>query len=238
MTNEMKTRCWWRCARSWRSEDESEATAVAMGDDSQLHWEDAPDWQKDSARAGVRAKLANPETTPEQMHHSWLAQKKADGWVYGKKKDPEAKTHPCMVPYDQLPICTAGEGPALRYKHRAGQATLRQAPPLHQACDDGVSLTQWNELVAFVNHTSTFGTDNVRDPDYPCTGFVSGEPTPRGRCSTDGHYMCDECVERATCDGGCGKRPTYCECLFCSHCFERHDNCLCPHPKPRSATQR
>ena len=31
------------------------------------------------------------------------AQKVADGWGYGETKDPEAKTHPCMVAFDQLP---------------------------------------------------------------------------------------------------------------------------------------
>jgi len=35
---------------------------------------------------------------------------------------------------------------------------------------------------------------------------------PHGDCSTDGHYMCDECKERATCGGGCNKRPMHCEC--------------------------
>ena len=28
----------------------------------------------------------------------------ADGWVYGKIKDAELKTHPCCVPYEQLPV--------------------------------------------------------------------------------------------------------------------------------------
>jgi len=33
-----------------------------------------------------------------------MKQKRDDGWVYGEVKDPERKTHPCMVPYDDLPI--------------------------------------------------------------------------------------------------------------------------------------
>lgn len=61
-----------------------------------------------------------------------------------------------------------------------------------------------------------FGADGVRDPDAPCESFRSGAPGSRigriGRCETDGHYLCDECVERATCPGGCGKRPSHCEC--------------------------
>jgi len=26
------------------------------------------------------------------------------GWVYGEVKDVEKKTHPCIVPYEQLPV--------------------------------------------------------------------------------------------------------------------------------------
>lgn len=51
--------------------------------------------------------------------------------------------------------------------------------------------------------------DGVRDPDYPCVEFRLGDPA--GDCPTDGHYVCDECVHRATCDG-CGLRPSRCEC--------------------------
>jgi hypothetical protein len=41
--------------------------------------------------------------TPDQQHAAWMADKLADGWVYGAVKDAENKTHPCMVPYEQLP---------------------------------------------------------------------------------------------------------------------------------------
>ncbi len=40
--------------------------------------------------------------SPEQQHQKWLADKEADGWTYGPVKNAKAKTHPCMVPYDQL----------------------------------------------------------------------------------------------------------------------------------------
>lgn len=75
----------------------------SLGDDSQLPWEDAPEWARDSAIYGV-SKIASGEITrPEQSHESWLAQKEAEGWRYGPVKDPEKKEHPCFVPYDQLP---------------------------------------------------------------------------------------------------------------------------------------
>lgn len=80
------------------------AFCQSIGDDSQPTWEDAPDWQKRSAVTGVELHLHNPNAKPSDSHESWMAEKIADGWVYGEKKDPEAKTHPCIVPYEQLPI--------------------------------------------------------------------------------------------------------------------------------------
>jgi hypothetical protein len=79
------------------------AYCQAMGDNSQLAWGDAPQWQKDSAEAGVAMHLANPNATPADSHASWLAQKEADGWTYGEVKDAEKKQHPCFMPYDALP---------------------------------------------------------------------------------------------------------------------------------------
>lgn len=73
------------------------------GDHSQPAWELAPNWQKESAIAGVKAALANPKLKPWESHESWMAQKVAEGWVYGETKDPEAKTHPCIRPYTELP---------------------------------------------------------------------------------------------------------------------------------------
>lgn len=74
----------------------------SLGDDSQPHWSDAPDWQKDSARNGVRFHLQN-DRTPEESHEAWLEQKRAEGWKYGAVKDPDLKTHPCFTAYELLP---------------------------------------------------------------------------------------------------------------------------------------
>ncbi len=79
------------------------AYCLALGDASQPAWEAAPDWQKDSARNGVRFHLANPDATPENSHEKWLEQKAAEGWTYGPVKDPERKEHPCFRPYSELP---------------------------------------------------------------------------------------------------------------------------------------
>jgi hypothetical protein len=53
------------------------------------------------------------------------------------------------------------------------------------------------------------GDPGVRDPDAPCTEFEPGEPA--GRCETDGHYMCRECVHGRFCET-CGEIDARCEC--------------------------
>lgn len=45
--------------------------------------------------------------------------------------------------------------------------------------------------------------------ESPCAQFQLGEPA--GSCTTDGHYVCDECVEMSACSA-CGERPVYCKC--------------------------
>lgn len=77
------------------------AWCLAHGDTSQPAWDDAPEWQTSSARKGVLGVIAG--NGPRESHEGWLAEKAATGWTYGPVKDPEAKTHPCFVPYDELP---------------------------------------------------------------------------------------------------------------------------------------
>jgi hypothetical protein len=69
---------------------------------SQPGWHDAPEWQRSSARMGVDLHLSG-DHGPEASHASWLKQKVDEGWVYGATKDPILKTHPCIMPFDQLP---------------------------------------------------------------------------------------------------------------------------------------
>ena len=79
------------------------AYCEALGDSSQVPWDLAPQWQKDSAMMGVELHLGNHEAGPQASHECWMAQKLAEGWVYGEVKDEAAKTHPCMVSFDDLP---------------------------------------------------------------------------------------------------------------------------------------
>lgn len=75
----------------------------SLGDTSVPAWEDASEHQRASVLAGVNMHLGDPNVTPEQSHEAWLAMKTADGWTYGPEKNAEAKEHPCMVPYAELP---------------------------------------------------------------------------------------------------------------------------------------
>ena len=74
-------------------------------DDSQKPWGETPRDIQKSAEAGVRFVIENPGATPEDQHNAWMEGKIADGWVHGDVKDPEADppTHPCLVPYEDLP---------------------------------------------------------------------------------------------------------------------------------------
>lgn len=80
------------------------AYCEALGDRSQVPWEEAPEWQRESALVGVQLHLGNPEAGPEASHQSWMEHKKAEGWRYGPKKDTLSKQHPCMVPFNKLPV--------------------------------------------------------------------------------------------------------------------------------------
>ncbi len=75
----------------------------ANGDFSQRTWDEAEEWQRESAISGVKFLQVNPYAPDSVLHEQWRADKVADGWVYGPEKDPEAKTHPCLVDFDQLP---------------------------------------------------------------------------------------------------------------------------------------
>jgi len=84
------------------------AYCASIGDYSQPLWEDAPEWQRVSALTGVNFHLTilkkGSHPSPVASHESWLQEKKAQGWKYGKEKNPEKKEHPCFVPYDELPL--------------------------------------------------------------------------------------------------------------------------------------
>jgi hypothetical protein len=75
----------------------------AVGDDSQPSWDLAEQWRRDSAVKGVEFALANPFEKISAQHDAWSVDKISNGWVWGPVKDAAMKTHPCLVPYEELP---------------------------------------------------------------------------------------------------------------------------------------
>lgn len=53
---------------------------------------------------GVIDMMCGPDRkgSPEELHDDWVKAYEAMGWTYGPERDPEKKTHPDMVPFDQL----------------------------------------------------------------------------------------------------------------------------------------
>lgn len=43
------------------------------------------------------------ETLAANAHDVWSQKRIADGWRLGPARDDTAKTHPCLVPYAELP---------------------------------------------------------------------------------------------------------------------------------------
>jgi hypothetical protein len=59
------------------------------------------------------------ERLAEHVHDLWAQGRIADGWVRGPRRDDEARTHPGLVPYADLP-----EGEKA-YDRRTALGTLR-----------------------------------------------------------------------------------------------------------------
>jgi hypothetical protein len=74
-----------------------------LGDNSQVPWAEASVEIQASAINGVRYHNNYPDAGDAGSHDNWLRFKENEGYVYGEVKCATAKTHPCMVPFDQLP---------------------------------------------------------------------------------------------------------------------------------------
>ncbi len=77
--------------------------AAAHGQHDIPGWDEAEDWMHVSTRESVRHALEHGGADGRSQHDQWLFQKTRDGWRHGPVKDAAARTHPLMIPYDQLP---------------------------------------------------------------------------------------------------------------------------------------
>ncbi|MCR9271122.1 MAG: RyR domain-containing protein [Hyphomonadaceae bacterium] len=76
---------------------------LANGQESIPDWEDAPDWMVSATKDSVMMVLQDPNTSASKQHEQWMDKKLRDGWKQGPLKNPEAKTHPLLIPYEELP---------------------------------------------------------------------------------------------------------------------------------------
>lgn len=67
--------------------------------------------------------LSQGDRSQPTWNEAPLAEKQQDGLVYGEVKDPAAKTHPCFVPYDELP-------PSQKAKDYIFLAIVRELAPI------------------------------------------------------------------------------------------------------------
>lgn len=82
--------------------DANAALQYVHGDPSPSQpWDAESAEVQDSAVAGVLAALNG--ATPRELHEHWCSYRRAAGWTPGPVKDSEKRTHPCLVPYEQLP---------------------------------------------------------------------------------------------------------------------------------------
>ena len=78
------------------------AWCEGINDFSQKHWDDTEKWQQESTLNTVLFILNNPDLPLQAIHEQWIAAKINEGWKYGPSKNNALKTHPDLVPYDQL----------------------------------------------------------------------------------------------------------------------------------------
>lgn len=43
------------------------------------------------------------EKMAKNVHEVWSRNRMNEGWTYGPERDDAKKTHPCLVPYEELP---------------------------------------------------------------------------------------------------------------------------------------
>lgn len=129
-------------------------------------WAEAPDWQRDSAINGVAAALSG--MGPEELHQNWCEEKVATGWTFGETKDPEAKTHPCLVPYAALPPDQKAKDAVFS----AIVAALAATEPPAFTDEEIATLTAWaNEVVAEEGLPDGFTAEVEVLPEFGGVGF-------------------------------------------------------------------
>jgi hypothetical protein len=43
------------------------------------------------------------EMIAKNVHEVWAQNRMEEGWIYGEQRNDAFKTHPCLIPYEELP---------------------------------------------------------------------------------------------------------------------------------------
>lgn len=79
------------------------AWSMTRGQAEMPGWNDAPEWMKFSSRESVQFVLDNPDAGPGAQHDQWMQQRRSAGWTYGPERHEARKTHPMLIPFEDLP---------------------------------------------------------------------------------------------------------------------------------------
>ncbi len=107
--------------RGWR---------MAIGDEVIDTWADAAQAQRDIHIASIDWYMESPQSTAKAFHDQWRAWMYDNGWTWGEARDVEAKKHPLIVPWDDLP-------PLQQIKTRLCVAVMSIMAPLIEHPESG-----------------------------------------------------------------------------------------------------
>lgn len=75
-----------------------------VGEPETVSWDKLPQAARDSYLNGVLWRVNNLDAPPSAQHEEWLKAKAAKGWTYGPQHSEALRTHPCLRPYEELPV--------------------------------------------------------------------------------------------------------------------------------------
>ena len=92
----------------------------------QSYNEESNDDQLKSLMNGIKFQDEHPNNTPERNHKNWMEMKISQGWKYGKVKNFENKTHPDLVPFNELPLIEQNKDIADSISHKMASKLWNQ----------------------------------------------------------------------------------------------------------------
>lgn len=67
-------------------------------------WDDVAPEDRLMFLEGVRGQWANPNRSAKQVHDYWMDDRIANGWKYGETRDFHLKTHPSLIPFEEISV--------------------------------------------------------------------------------------------------------------------------------------